>query len=99
MHKANPDDRIALSRRLRYRAVEAEGVLVHLDSGRVIVVNEVGLFIIEQLSKPMTRRGLVTAICGEFEVEAPEAERDLRRYLDELAAEQVLETPTDAMGT
>ncbi len=39
IHATN--EQIALTSRLRYRAVGDEGVLVHLDNGRVIVVNEV----------------------------------------------------------
>jgi hypothetical protein len=94
VHKPQADDRIALAPRLRYRAVGDEGVLVHLDSGRVIVVNEVGLYIIQQLKRPMTRQSLVDAIVNEFNVAAPEAEQDLERYLLELGSEQVLEPPT-----
>ncbi|MCB1702331.1 MAG: PqqD family protein [Pseudomonadales bacterium] len=90
MPEAESRDRIALSSRLRHRAVGDEGVLVHLDSGRVIVVNEVGLFIIQQLAKPISRADLVQAVVDEFEVGPQEAERDMECFLDELGGEQLL---------
>ncbi|MCB1703985.1 MAG: PqqD family protein [Halioglobus sp.] len=90
--QATPD-LLALTPRLRYRAVGDEGVVVHLDRGRVTVVNELGLHIIRLLQQPMSRESLVTAIVTEFEVGAAEAEADLARFLDELAAEQLLAPP------
>ena len=81
---------VALTPRLRYRAVGDEGVLVHLDRGRVTVVNELGLHIGKLLQQPMSRESLVDAIVAEFEVGVTEAEADLARFLDELAAEQLL---------
>jgi hypothetical protein len=82
---------IGLTSRLRYRAVGDEGVLVHLDQGRVIVVSEVGLHVVKLLQQPMSRQALVAAIVTEFEVSAEEAEADLLRFLDELAQEHLLE--------
>lgn len=96
MTKPQMDNRIALTSRLRYRAVGEDGVLVHLDSGRVIVVNDVGLHIIEQLTQPMTERALIDAIIAEFSVTAADAERDLACFLEELRAEQLLAPPTQA---
>ncbi len=82
---------IQLSSQVRYRAVGEEGVLVHLENGRVIVVNEVGLFIIGQLDVPRTQNELARAISREFEVTEEQAASDLELYLAELAREQVLE--------
>ena len=81
---------VALTQRLRYRAVGDEGVVVHLDRGRVTVVNELGLHIIKLLQQPMSRQSLVAAIVTEFEVSETEAAADLARFLDELAAEELL---------
>ncbi len=86
---------ITLTPRLRYRAVGDEGVLVHLDQGRVTVVNEVGLYIIKMLQQPMSHQALVEAIVTEFEVSPDAAAADLPRFLDELAAEQLLATSAD----
>ena len=98
MRESQANERLALAPRLRYRAVGEDGVVVHLDSGRVIVVNEVGLYIIQQLKEPMTRRSLIDAIVKEFNVAAPEAEQDLEQYLQELEAEQLLQNPATESG-
>jgi hypothetical protein len=57
------------------------------------VVNELGLHIIRLLQQPMSRQSLVDAIVTEFDVTAAEAGKDLARFLDELATEQLLATP------
>lgn len=98
MRESQANDHIALVPRLRYRAVGDEGVLIHLDSGRVIVVNEVGLYIIQQLKEPMTRQSLIDAIVNEFNVVAAEAEQDLEHYLQELEAEHLLQAPAVGPG-
>lgn len=85
-------DTLTISSRVRFRAVGDDGVLVHLDSGRVVVVNGVGLFLVEQLQQPRTRDELARAITAEFDVGAAEAGADLAAYLDELAAEDLLQT-------
>ena len=43
MDKLENDGRLALSARVRWRAVGDEGVLVHLDQGRVLVVVVLGV--------------------------------------------------------
>ena len=88
---SNSVQQIQLTSQVRYRAVGDEGVLVHLENGRVIVVNEVGLFILQYLDSPRTRRELATAISLEFEVSETQAASDLERYLAELEKEQALE--------
>ena len=51
------NEQITLSSRLRYRSVGNEGVLINLDSGRVIVVNEVGLLDSSATQNPEDSRG------------------------------------------
>jgi len=82
---------ISLIPRVRHRAVGEDGVLVHLDSGRVIVVNEVGHFIVQMLEQPMSRKALVAALVEEFEVTAEQADADIKSFLDELGTEQLVE--------
>jgi hypothetical protein len=83
--------RLRLSSQIRHRAIGDEGVLVHLANGRVLVVNAVGLHIVEQLRTPRTRQELAASIAAAFEVSPDQAEADLETYLAELDAEQVLE--------
>ena len=67
------NEQIGLTSRLRHRAVGDEGVLVHLDNGRVIVVNEVGLHIVQQLETPKTKQALTDSIISAFDVDAAQA--------------------------
>ena len=94
MQKNHNDTRIQLTSRIRHRAVEDEGVLVHLDNGRVIVVNEVGLYIVQQLDKPMTHEELSAAVVAEFDISTDQAAKDIDVFLSELDAEQVIEQNT-----
>jgi hypothetical protein len=76
---------------VRYRAVGEDGVLVHLENGRVLVVNPVGLHIVQLLGAPISRQALAHAVADEFNVAADQAESDLEAFLAELDQEQVLE--------
>jgi len=91
MQKNGKDTKIQLTAQIRHRAVEEEGVLIHLDNGRVIVVNEVGLFIVQQLDMPVTPKELTAAIAGEFDISTDQAAKDLEKFLAELDAEQAIE--------
>jgi len=91
MSAPSPQEQLSLTSRIRHRMVDDEGVLVHLESDRVIVVNEVGLYIVQQLATPKTRRGLATSIADHFDVELEQAASDLELYIAELDKEQVLE--------
>lgn len=71
--------------------------MVHLDRGRVLVVNEVGLRIVELLRQPISRTDIRDCLVREFDVTIEQAETDLERFLKELDTEQVLETR--AIGT
>ena len=91
MHETVNSKSISLSPQARYRAVGDEGVLVHLENGRVVVVNEVGLHIVQQLKKPITRSDLVMSISSEFEVSSVQAAEDLDLFLAELDQDQILD--------
>ena len=82
---------ISLISRVRHRAVGEDGVLVHLDSGRVIVVNEVGHYIVQMLEQPMSRKALVASLVAEFDVPAQQAEVDIDLFLDEIGNEKLVE--------
>ena len=82
---------ICLNPRIRYRAVGYEGVIVHLDSARVIVVSEVGLRVLQALSEPTSREKLATVIADEFIVSEPQAREDIDAFLGQLEREQVID--------
>ena len=57
----------------------------------MIVVNEVGLHIVQQLATPKTRQQLIESITSTFDVNKEQAETDLAVYIAELDKEQVFE--------
>ncbi len=85
-----PQEQLSLTSRIRYRTVDNESVLIHLENDRVIVVNEVGLYIVQQLASPQTRQALADCIASHFDTDAEQAASDLDRYITELDKEQVL---------
>ena len=90
-------EKIRLSDRLRYRAVDDEGVLVHLENGRVLVVNEVGLFVVQALGRQaMTVDQLAESVSGAFEVDTGQARVDVEAFLEKLRGEQAVDTLGDA---
>lgn len=93
---AKRTDPLVLKPRVRHRAVGDEGVVVHLDNGRVLVVNDVGLRIVELLGSPISRADLSARLADEFEVTMDRAEADLNRFLEQLDTEQVIAIHTAA---
>ncbi len=90
MHNIPELTKVSLNSRVRFREVAGEGVLVSLESGRVIVVSEVGLRIVESLSNPATLDSLATLISDEFEVSKSQAEMDVESFLLDLDKEDIL---------
>lgn len=81
---------LTLAPRMRHRRIGDEGVLINLDSSKVLVLSEVGLRVVELLNGSSTLSQLVTAITEEFEVGDDQARSDIGAFLSELEAEQVL---------
>lgn len=92
MIEINKEEKIRLSDRVRYRAVDDEGVLVHLVNGRVMVVNEVGLHIVRAFGQQaMTVSDLTDAVVREFEVDTTQARADVTAFLDQLRGEDAID--------
>jgi hypothetical protein len=94
MMAMNCTEPLRLTSRVRYRAVGEDGVVVHLERGRVLVVNEVGLRIVQLLEEPASRSDLARRLSEEFDVSLEQATKDLEEYLAKLDAEQVLQSGT-----
>lgn len=88
----NQPAKICLNTRVRYRAVGEDGVLVHLDDGEIIVVNEVGFFIIQQLDQPRVAADLVAAVIEAFNVTEEQAMADVDAYLQHLESLHLIGT-------
>ena len=98
MNSANSsaNNKLCLSAQVRHRAVGEDGVLVHLQNGRVIVVNEVGLYIVQLLQQPTTTAAITESISAEFDVSLQQAESDMTNFLAELDQESILAQATQA---
>ena len=90
MTEAQNIESFNLNPRVRYRAVGEEGVIVHLDSARVIVVSEVGLRVLKALTVPSTRETLAAMIADEFVVTEHQAREDVDVFLAQLGKEQIV---------
>ena len=84
------DKPLSLNPRVRFRKIADNGVLVHMDDGRVIVVNEVGHAICEMLEKPVSRGDIVDSLTTLFDVEAEQAEADVSAFIEQMEAENAL---------
>jgi hypothetical protein len=85
------DEKVGLSPRLRHRRVAHEGVLVHLEQGRVLVVNEVGVHVVEALGEQeLTVAELAQSVAQSFAIDAVTARADVVAFLRQLRAEQAV---------
>jgi len=64
--------------------MDDEGVFVLQEAGEVLVVNEVGAFIVEQLKAERSVDELVAAITDRYAVDAERARVDAKSLLDAL---------------
>ncbi len=82
--------KVSLHPRLRFRTIEEEGVIVHLESARVIVVNAVGLFLVEALNEPKFVSELIEETVQAFDVTHEEVGPDILAFLEQCELEQVI---------
>jgi len=68
----------------RFRVMDDEGVFVLQEAGEVLVVNEVGAFIVEQLKSERSVDEVVAAITDRYAVDAERARADATSLLDAL---------------
>ena len=87
----NSKTKLSLNPRVRFRSLGDEGVIVQIDTGRIIVVNQVGVRILECLSEQVEAGYLVATITEEFDVTAEQAEVDIVDFLNSLGEEAVVE--------
>jgi hypothetical protein len=64
--------------------MDDEGIFVLQDAGEVLVVNEIGAFIVEQLRADHSLDEVVTAITERYAVDAARARTDATSLLDAL---------------
>jgi len=70
----------------RFRVMDDEGIFVLQEAGEVLVVNEVGAFLVEQLKGGRRLDDVVAAITERYAVDAERAQGDATSLLDTLLA-------------
>ena len=68
----------------RFRVMDDEGIFVLQEAGEVLVVNQIGAFIVEHLEGSRSLDELVAAITERYEIDAERARADARSLLDTL---------------
>ena len=68
----------------RFRVMDDEGIFVLQDAGEVLVVNEVGAFIVEQLKAERSLDEVVATMTKRYAVDAERARADASSLLDQL---------------
>ena len=94
--KSEPDRSLEVTRYtaaedVRFRPVLDEGVVIRQRAGEVLVLNAVGVRILELIAKELTLSQIVDALLDEFLVERKELERDVLSFTSELERAGVLE--------
>lgn len=75
----------------RYRNIGGEGVVVRQTAGEVLVLNEIGVRVLELLEAALPVSGLLDALDAEYEIDRSTLERDVLAYLQELVDAGVIE--------
>jgi len=84
MSTEHPSQHYRIEPHARFRLMDDEGVFVLQEAGEVLVVNEVGAFIVEQLKAEHSFDELVTAITLRYAVDTERARADATSLLDAL---------------
>jgi hypothetical protein len=80
-----------LQRDVRFRQIGDEGVLVKQDDGDLIVVNQVGVDIIQLLQDGKSFSEIVDYISRNYDIDAKTAENDAMEFIDEIEAAGIIE--------
>jgi hypothetical protein len=76
---------------VRFRVIDAEGVVVRQSAGEVLVLNDIGTRILALADGVTPVAHWIDALLGEFEVARPVLERDVLAFAVELVEQGLLE--------
>jgi len=82
---------------VRFRVIDAEGVVVRQTAGEVMVLNDIGTRILALADGVTPVARWIDTLLGEFEVARPVLERDVLAFATELVEQGLLE-PAPAAG-
>jgi len=78
----------------RYRSVGGEGIVVRQTAGEVLVLNEVGVRVLDLLASGKRVGQVVDTLAGEYDVDSATLERDVPVYIRELLEAEIIERST-----
>lgn len=84
------DTCLSKNEKVPWRIIEGEAILVDVDDGEVIHLNEVGAEIWNVLDGKKTVSGIMNHIYDTFEVEKEVAKKDALEFLEELIEKKVV---------
>jgi len=83
---------------VRWRVMGDEAVVLQRTQAEVLVLNPVGLRVLELIDAERTVQDLLTTLAAEYDVEPDTLRQDVLAYLLELADAAVLEQPAGGSG-
>lgn len=79
------DSRVSRKKSIPWRMIEDEAVLVDIDRGEVIQLDEVGAQVWKDIDGNLSVGEIVSAVCSRFEVAKDTAAADILEFLNELS--------------
>ena len=83
---------------VRWRVMGDEAVVLQQTQAEVLVLNPVGLRVLELIDAERTVQDLLTTLAAEYDVEPDTLRQDVLAYLLELEDANVLERHTEGSG-
>jgi len=90
------DNRVFRIKNVPWRIIEGEAIVVDIDGGEIIHLNETGAVVWKNLDGKTDVSGIVDHVCEEFDVEKNIAETDVTEFLKTLTEKKVVECVKDA---
>lgn len=86
----SPEDIFKKNERVPWRKIEEEAILVKVDSGEVIHLNEVATEIWQAIDGKENVSAIISHIHDTFEVKKEEAEKDALEFIRALADKKII---------
>jgi hypothetical protein len=83
---------------VRFRRVADEGIVLRQTQGEVLVLNGVGLRVLELAGSGAAMADLLASMTAEYQVEMAELQTDVSGFLQELVGSGVLEPAGDGLS-
>lgn len=85
------NNRIAKNKKIPWRIIEGEAILVDVDKGEIIHLNPVGAEIWNSIDGKKSVKEIIEHICNQFEVDKETAEEDTLKFLERLHEKDAIE--------